>query len=108
MRVPDLDIERHYARHEFSVPHDLSGSALETLSSPELPALAGVDARARSDGLRLGYTESAGLPALRSEIASLYPGLGPEDILVLAGAQEAFSQSPTWPSGRAPTRWWLV
>src|SRR5205085_9221537 len=47
------------------------------------------DARARWDSLRLGYTESLGLPALREEIASLYPGLAADDVMTFAGAEEA-------------------
>src|SRR4051812_3059322 len=39
--------------------------------------------------LRLGYTESPGLPLLRAEIAQLYPGLAPSDVLTFAGAEEA-------------------
>jgi aspartate/methionine/tyrosine aminotransferase len=38
---------------------------------------------------RLGYTESRGSPALRQEIARGYDGLGPEHVLVHAGAEEA-------------------
>ena len=37
----------------------------------------------------LGYTESQGSPALRREISKLYETLGPEDILVHTGAEEA-------------------
>nr|WP_236673691.1 aminotransferase class I/II-fold pyridoxal phosphate-dependent enzyme [Comamonas sp. JC664] len=55
----------------------------------DLLALAGPDARARWDGLTLGYTESTGLPALREEIAALYPGLAPDQVLTFAGAEEA-------------------
>ena len=38
---------------------------------------------------RLGYTESAGSPALRQAIAALYASTGPEQILVHSGAEEA-------------------
>ena len=41
------------------------------------------------DGLTLGYTESSGHPLLKREIASLYEGTGPDDVLVFAGAEEA-------------------
>ena len=41
------------------------------------------------DGLTLGYTESTGHPLLRREIAALYEGIEPEDVLVFAGAEEA-------------------
>src|SRR5207302_9475375 len=51
-------------------------------------ALADDDARERWDALSLGYTESLGLPALRDEIARLYPGLTADDVLTFAGAEE--------------------
>jgi aspartate/methionine/tyrosine aminotransferase len=38
--------------------------------------------------LRLGYTESLGNPELRHEISRLYTDTTPDDIIVLAGAEE--------------------
>lgn len=55
----------------------------------ELLALADDDARVRWETLRLGYTESLGLPVLRDEIASLYPGLLRDDVMTFTGAEEA-------------------
>ena len=37
----------------------------------------------------LGYSEAPGTIALRSELASTYPGAGPENILITTGAIEA-------------------
>jgi len=81
-------LERYFARHEFSARHLLSASDCETLSTRELLALE----PGAEEGLlsqRLGYTETRGDPRLRAEIAALYPGLGPDSILVHAGAEEA-------------------
>jgi aspartate/methionine/tyrosine aminotransferase len=39
--------------------------------------------------LRLGYTESPGSPSLRAAIGRIYSSVGPEDILVTSGAEEA-------------------
>ena len=58
------------------------------MSMAELLALADDDGRRRWEGLRLGYTESLGLPALRDEIASLYPGLDASGVITFAGAEE--------------------
>ena len=55
----------------------------------ELLALADDEARGLWDGLRLGYTESSGHPLLRAEIAGLYERIGPDDVLVFSGAEEA-------------------
>lgn len=55
----------------------------------ELLALGGDEARERFLSLGLGYPPSEGSLALRHEIAGLYPNMGPDQILVTAGAEEA-------------------
>jgi aspartate/methionine/tyrosine aminotransferase len=87
-RIEDFALERYFARWEFAVRHQLSASDVEPMAMAEVLALADADAKTRWDSLSLGYTESAGLPALRAEIASLYDGLTPADVLVFAGAEE--------------------
>lgn len=81
-------LERYFARHEFTAPHLLCCSDCETFSVEELFRLE-PEARDRFASLRLGYTESLGSPELREQIASLYRQIGPEQILVHAGAEEA-------------------
>ena len=55
----------------------------------DLLALADDEARGLWENLRLGYTESTGHPLLRAEIAELYEEIGPDHVLVFAGAEEA-------------------
>lgn len=86
--LPPFALERYFARWEFAVEHVLCASDLEALSLKELLALCDADTRARWDDLRLGYTESLGLPALREEIARLYPGLNADDVVTFSGAEE--------------------
>jgi aspartate/methionine/tyrosine aminotransferase len=88
-RIEDFALERYFARWEFSVKHQLSASDVEPFTLAELLQLADDDARARWERLSLGYTEAAGLPALREEISRLYPGLTRDHVLVTAGAEEA-------------------
>ncbi len=88
MKIVPFALERFFARHEFSAPHLLCPSDCETFSLGELLAMEPGAAEAFS-GLRLGYTEYPGDPALRREIAGLYQGIGADDILVFAGAEEA-------------------
>lgn len=88
MRIEAFALERFFAEHEFSVEHNLCASDCETISLGELLALEPGAERAFS-ALRLGYTETAGNPELRSEIAALYEGITADDVLVFAGAQEA-------------------
>jgi aspartate/methionine/tyrosine aminotransferase len=89
MQIADFALERYFAKWEFAVRHVLCASDVEPVSLAELLALADDDARSRWDTLRLGYTESLGLPALRDEIAAFYPGLGADDVMTFAGAEEA-------------------
>jgi len=88
MKIEPFLLERFFARHEFSARHLLCASDCETLSIAELLAMEPGAAEAFS-ALRLGYTESAGGPELRQEIASLYEGITAADVLVFSGAEEA-------------------
>ena len=89
VRIPDFALERFFARWEFAVEYLLCGSDVEGWSMADLLALADDETRAMWDDLRLGYTESTGHPLLRAEIAELYENIGPDDVLVFAGAEEA-------------------
>jgi aspartate/methionine/tyrosine aminotransferase len=89
MQIRPFALERYFAQHEFSAEFLLCSSDVEAYALPELLALADDETRPLWEGLSLGYTETAGHPLLRAEIAALYPGLEPDDVLVFAGAQEA-------------------
>ncbi|MEW5725030.1 MAG: aminotransferase class I/II-fold pyridoxal phosphate-dependent enzyme, partial [Thermodesulfobacteriota bacterium] len=88
MRVPEFRLERYMALYEFSARRLLCCSDCETMSVRELLSLEEGAAEAFGD-LRLGYTESPGGLRLREEIARLYRNIGPEDVLVHTGAEEA-------------------
>jgi glycosyltransferase involved in cell wall biosynthesis len=55
----------------------------------ELLALADDECRELWRDLKLGYTESPGLPLLRAEVARLYESVAADDVLMFAGAEEA-------------------
>ena len=88
MKLPPFHLERYFARWEFAAKHLLCCSDCETVSVAELLAME-PGAEEALMGLRLGYTESPGSPSLRRQIAGMYAGLEPEDVLVFAGAEEA-------------------
>jgi aspartate/methionine/tyrosine aminotransferase len=88
MRIDDFKLEHFFARWEFSAPWLLCSSDVEALALRELLALADDEGRRLWDELRLGYTETLGLPALRREIAGLYRGVEAEHVIVFAGGQE--------------------
>ncbi|MGO8694389.1 MAG: aminotransferase class I/II-fold pyridoxal phosphate-dependent enzyme [Rectinemataceae bacterium] len=81
-------LERFFAEHEFGARYLLCSSDCETIETRELLAME----EGAADGFlaqRLGYTETRGDPRLREDIARLYRGIGADDILVHAGAEEA-------------------
>lgn len=79
------------ARWHSNVPHDLSGSDSETLSLSELLELAEPDDVARWSQLGFGYCDPRGAPWLRTAIARRYGGIGSDEVLCCAGAQEAIT-----------------
>jgi aspartate/methionine/tyrosine aminotransferase len=89
VRLAPFELERFFARHEFTVAVNACASDVEAPSMAEVLSWASEDTRAAWDGLRLGYTEAPGHPRLRAAIAALYEGLEAEDVLVFAGAEEA-------------------
>jgi aspartate/methionine/tyrosine aminotransferase len=89
VKIADFELERYFARWEFAVQHLLCASDVEGYPMADLLALADAESRALWDGLHLGYTESSGHPLLRADIAGLYEQIGPDDVLVFSGAEEA-------------------
>jgi aspartate/methionine/tyrosine aminotransferase len=88
MQIPVFKLERYFARYEFSSPYLLCCSDCESFSVGEILEME-PGAAAKFNDLRLGYTESTGDPALRKEIAVLYDGIDPDQVLVHTGAEEA-------------------
>lgn len=89
MQLRTFRIERYFAAHEFIAQHLLSASDCESVALPDLLALADDEARGLWERLWLGYTESAGHPLLRAEIARLY-GLAADNALVAAPEEAIF------------------
>jgi aspartate/methionine/tyrosine aminotransferase len=87
--IREFGLERFFAKHEFAARHVLAASDVEGMRMSDVVELADDETRSLWNNLTLGYTESAGLPALRREIASLYDGLAADDVLTFAGAEEA-------------------
>jgi aspartate/methionine/tyrosine aminotransferase len=88
MQLTSFKLERYFARYEFTAEYLLCSSDCESWTVSELLDLEpGAD-----EGLKkhwLGYTESAGAPSLRQEIARIYHGITPDQVLVHSGAEEA-------------------
>jgi aspartate/methionine/tyrosine aminotransferase len=88
MQLPVFELERYFARHEFTAPYLLCSSDCESVTIQDLLSLE-PDATEAFQQLSLGYTETAGSPQLRAEIAHSYQQIQPEQLLVCAGAEEA-------------------
>jgi aspartate/methionine/tyrosine aminotransferase len=78
-------MERWQSLHEHRVEYNLSESGVEPFTVRELRELTGVDV----DAVGLGYPQTNGTRRLRERIAALYPGAGPENVLVTSGGAEA-------------------
>ena len=83
MKIAPFQLERFFARYEFSARYLLSSSDCDGLGLAELLQMADEESRQMWERLTLGYTESLGHPLLRAEIASLYRGIRPKDCLVV-------------------------
>lgn len=82
--LPPFRLERYFAEYEFKVKCLLSASDCEGMTLQELLDLGDADSLQRWSGMKLGYTESQGLPVLREEIAAHYAALTADDILLAA------------------------
>ena len=90
MQIQPFTLERYFATYEFKAEALLSASDCESLTLAELLALADDETRLMWEGLRLGYTESQGHPALRDEVTRLYGTIVPEDVLIAAPEEAIF------------------
>lgn len=88
MHIAEFALERYFARWEFSARYILCASDVEPFEMRELLAMADDDARERWESLRLTYTESLGLPALREAVADLYERVTADGVITFTGAEE--------------------
>jgi aspartate/methionine/tyrosine aminotransferase len=90
MNLHPFELERYFARYEFSVRYLLSSSDCDGLRQDEVLALADPEALGLWNHLTLGYTESLGHPLLRAEIAKLYAGIEADECLVIVPEEGIF------------------
>ena len=85
--ITPFKLEQYFSEYEFVAKHLMSSSDCEPLSLEDLLARSDQESMGLWTNLRLAYTETPGLPLLRQEIASLYSGIHPDQVLI-AGPQE--------------------
>lgn len=90
MNLKPFKLERYFAKYEFSVKYLLSSSDCDGLSQKEVLEMADPEAKDLWDNLKLGYTESQGLPLLRQETAKLYSSINSENVLIVAPEEGIF------------------
>ena len=92
MKIRNFQLERYFAKYEFSVEHLLSPSDCETWTVEEILALeeqrSGENGVDRLKNLRLSYTESQGSPTLLDAIDGTYGGIFGREGLVVGCPEE--------------------
>ena len=87
MQIKPFRIEQYFGKYEFTAKYLLSSSDAESRTIKELLDLE----PGAHEGLLehwCGYTESPGAPWLREAIAGVYKGIKPDEVLVIAAAEE--------------------
>jgi aspartate/methionine/tyrosine aminotransferase len=90
VEISPFILERHFARYEFEVPFQLSCSDCEPLVLPDLLAMASPGSVRLWENLKLSYTETAGHPLLRGEIAAFTGNIHADDVLVCVPEEGIF------------------
>ena len=86
MDYPIFELERVQSVWENTVEYNLTESGFHPYTLAELLPRNELD---RLEQTILGYGQTNGSPALRQRIAALYPGVGPDNVLVTNGSSEA-------------------
>jgi len=81
-------MERMMSKFEKEVDYNLSESGVHPLTLKEL-LQDDPDGVAGLLSIEMDYAHANGIPELRANIAAMYPGAGPENVLVTVGAIEA-------------------
>ena len=90
MKLYPFKLERYFAKYEFSAKYLLCCSDCDGLLMNEIVDMADERTVKMWQELKLGYTESLGLPLLRQEIAKLYTGISFENILEVVPEEGVF------------------
>jgi aspartate/methionine/tyrosine aminotransferase len=90
MKIKPFELERYFAKYEFSVKYLLSSSDCDGLPQAEVLSWADKETKHLWENLKLGYTESLGLPLLRQEIAKMYKGVSANDVLITVPEEGIF------------------
>jgi len=90
MKIAPFQLERYFAKYEFSAQYLLSSSDCDGFRMNDILGMANIEELKLWQNLQLGYTESQGLPQLRNEITNLYSDISPEEVMVLTPEEGIF------------------
>ena len=90
MQIKPFELERYFAKYEFKVKYLLSSSDCDGLALAEVLKLADKQTAQLWENMKLGYTESLGLPLLREEVAALYSDITSDDVLIFVPEEAIF------------------
>lgn len=90
MKIRPFELERYFAKYEFSVKHIMSASDCETMTVAELMTMAGDEGMETWSKLRLHYTEPKGHPDLLKAISGTYQGISPENLITVVPEEGIF------------------
>lgn len=90
MKLTDFDVERYFARYEFSAKYMLSSSDCDGFPMQYVLDQATEAELQQWQNLTLGYTESGGGHLLREAISNHYQQINPDEILVSSPGEANF------------------
>ncbi len=90
MKIKDFEIERYFAKYEFSTQYLLSCSDCDGFLVSDILKFATADERNHWENLQLSYTETRGSVALRAAISGLYSDISVDEILVASPGEANF------------------
>lgn len=90
MKIAPFKLERYFAKYEFSAKYLLSSSDCDGFSMNDILSMSTIEEQKLWQNLHLGYTDSQGLPILRTDIARLYSDISLDDVLVLTPEEGIF------------------
>ena len=90
MKIAPFQLERYFAKYEFSTKYLLSCSDCEPLTLSEVLEMADPESLSLWQNLKLAYTESSGHPLLKEEITKLHTTITPDNINVLVPEEAIF------------------
>jgi aspartate/methionine/tyrosine aminotransferase len=90
MKIKPFELERYFAKYEFSAPYLLSCSDCEPLKMNDLLAMADEESIKLWNNLTLAYTESQGHLLLRNEIAKIYQNINDDEVMVIVPEEGIF------------------